>query len=419
MNKYPDLIVFSGEGTFSSGALTINGSFEITNYPEKTIIEVTTQNVSHLLTAMLFNNTWKLEGKNDQNIAVYAEDLQIINVSEKVIFEPLKEVRFGEFAPSELTEAKFPLIGLYSGLVDLNLNHCEILIKEQDSITSKINVLGKRWNLQLEGKTLKLKQPRTTIEDYQIKANNICLLLSLAVGNSVIFNRQFYYNDDQLVQEIWRRKAGYHYGVEPCIPDFQLDRFLECTLSSFEKWGKKKKDLFFSTVNYINSANQGFLEDRLLRLCIAWESLALNLVKSSILPKLEMELLKEFLRKSVDTFDLPEYIDKDFIKDRIAKALEWEKLYNSLVNLLDHYNLDSEKLHLDFKKLIKIRNDVAHSGQFRKKFPKTDLADLVFYSKTGLQVILLLELGYTDMIEFQDDKFVTRINIDQLKKTST
>jgi hypothetical protein len=419
MKKYPDIIIIKGEGTFSSGALNINGSFEITNYPEKTIIEVTTQNVNHLLTAVLSNNTWKLEGKNDLNIAVHAEDLQITHVSDKIIFEPLKELRFGDSAPKGITEAKFPLIGLYSGLIDLDIHQGRIISEEQDSITSEIHVLGKRWNLQLEGKTLKLKYLQTTIDDYQIKANNICLLLSLAVGNSVIFNRQFYYKDDQMFLEIWRRKAGYHYGVEPCIPDFQLNRFLECTLSSFEKWGKKKKDLFFSTVNYINSANQGFLEDRLLRLCIAWESLALNLVKTSTLPKLEIELLKEFLGKSIDNFDLPECIDRSFIKDRIVKALEWEKLYNSLVNLVNHYNLDCEKLHLDFKKLIKIRNDVAHSGQFRKEYPKTDLVDLVFYSKTGLQVILLLELGYTDMIEFQDDKFVTKIKIDELKKNIT
>lgn len=399
--------------------MTFNGPFEITNYPEKTIIEVNPQDVGPLLTAILSNNAWKLEGKNDQNIEVYAEDLQITNVSKKVTFEPLREIRFGDLSPLEITEAKFPLIGLYSGSINLNFNQSKIISEEQDSLTSEINVLGKRWNLQLEGKTLKLTQPKTMVDDYQIKANNICLLLSLAVGNSVIFNRQLYYKDDQLVLEIWRRKAGYHYGVEPCISDFQLNSFLECTLVSFEKWGKKKKDLFLSTVNYINSANQGFLEDRLLRLCIAWESLALKLVKSSIIPKPEIELLKEFLAKSVDTFDLPEYIDRNFIKDRIAKALEWEKLYNSLVNLLDHYDLDTEKLHLDFKKLIRIRNDVAHSGQFRKKFPKTDLADLVFYSKTGLQVILLLELGYSDLIEFQDDKFVSRIKINKLKKTST
>jgi hypothetical protein len=419
MNKYPDIITIKGEGTFSSGDLNITGSFELTNYPEKTIIEVTTQNESHLLIAAFSNNNWKLEGKTDQNIAVYAEDLQITNVSDKVIFEPLNELRFGDFAPKELTEAKFPLIGLYSGSIDLNFHNGRIISEEQDLKTSEIHLLGDRWNLQLEGKTLKIKQIQTTIDEYQIEANNICLLLSLAVGNSVIFNRQFYYKDDQLVLEIWRRKAGYHYGVEPCIPDFQLNRFLERTLSSFEKWGIKKKDLFFSTVNYINSANQGFLEDRLLRLCIAWESLALKLVKTSTLPKLEIELLKEFLGKSIDNFDLPEDIDRSFIKDRIAKALEWEKLYNSLLNLVNIYNLDCEKLHLDFKKLVKIRNDVAHSGQFRKKYPKTDLADLVFYSKTGLQVILLLELGYSDMIVFQDDKFVTRIKIDALKKTST
>jgi hypothetical protein len=419
MEKYPDLIVKKGVGTFSSGDTKFEGPFEITNYPEKTIIEVDVKNGVEFISTFISAANWTLNGLIDQGIPVTANDLQMTSINDKLTFELLTEIKFGDAVVDIFSHAEFPLIGYYNGKIDLDLNQWHINIEELENNDSIKSIIGKRWNLQIEGLTLKLEKSGSTIENFLTKANNITLLLSLAVGNSVIFNRQLYYNNNNLVLEIWRRKAGYHFGVEPCIPNYQINNFLKNSLGSFEKWGKKKKDLFYSTVNYINSANQGFLEDRLFRLCIAWESLSTKLVKGNLPTKIELELLKEFLRTSIDNFDLPDNYDKNFIKDRIVKSLDWEKLYISLITLVDHYELDYDKLHLDFKLLIKIRNDIAHFGQFRREYPKIELADLVFYNKSGLQVILLLETGYNDLIEFQNEKWVTRTKIIDLKKTST
>ncbi len=108
--------------------------------------------------------------------------------------------------------------------------------------------------------------------------------------------------------------------------------------------------------------------------------------------------------------------DKELIKNRILLALDWERLNSLLINLLNHYELDQEKLGFDFKTLIKIRNDIAHSGQFRKKYSKRDLIDLINNNKLGLQIVLLKELGYDGIIVCKIDKRETKIKIDELIK---
>ena len=116
----------------------------------------------------------------------------------------------------------------------------------------------------------------------------------------------------------------------------------------------------------------------------------------------DLKPLKEHLKKSVKEFGVPEKYDKGFIIDRVVRALDWEKLYLTLMQLLQDYGLDYEKLGLDYKTLISIRNDVAHSGQFRNDYSKEYLVDLIFKNKLGLQILLLRELGYDKKIQFPD-----------------
>ncbi len=413
--KYPELIIRKGIGTFCSGEIEFEVPFEITYYPQNTIIDAEVEYNIDLLKVYVTINNWKLQGIVDQNTFVSAKDLHLSKIKNcKLTFQPLNEIRFGDTSMNNFTHAEFPMVGLYNGKVELNYKNWQISSIGNDEETALKETKSKQWNLQLEGLTYRLKNNGATIEDFQSKANNITLLLSLAVGNDIIFNRQLYYKKDLLVLEIWRRKADYNFGVESCIPDFEINYYLEKSLGYFEKWSKKKKDAFYSIVNYINSSSQGFLEDRLLRLCIAWESFATRLAKEKKIINEELGPLKDFLKKSIDAFGLSGNHDKEFIKNRVLLALDWEKLNNSLINLVNQYKLDHEKLGLDFKTLIKIRNDVAHSGQFRKKYSKKNLADLIFYNKLGLQILLLRELGYDNLIESQKDNWKTIIKIDEL-----
>lgn len=416
-DKYPDLIIRKGKGTFHSGNIKFDAPFEISHYPENTLIDVNLINEIDLIKLSFIESTWELRGIVDFDLNVFIKDLHLSEINgSKLVFTPYKEIRFGDINSDIFEIAEFPLVGFYKGIIDLKLDKWSINTKENNSLAD-LEKASAKWNIQFEGVNLLLRCNEASINDFQSKANDITLLLSLALGNDVAFNRQSYFKSDKLNLEIWRRKVDYYFGAEPCIPDFEIGSFIGKTLNGFEKWNKEKKDIFYSVVNFINSSSKGFLEDRLLRLCIAWESLASEQSKWTKLKKVQnddLDSFKEFLKKSVDDFSLPKEHDKGFIKDRILSALDWEKLFNTLINLLKHYGLDHDKLGFDFKTLIKIRNDVAHSGQFRKNYPKDYLANLIFNNKLGLQILLLKELGYDGLIVSHVDNWKKIVKIDEL-----
>jgi len=79
-------------------------------------------------------------------------------------------------------------------------------------------------------------------------------------------------------------------------------------------------------------------------------------------------------------------------------------------------NRHLEKLNLDFKSLIKIRNDIAHSGFFRKKYTTNFLTDLLYNHKLGLQIILLKELEYDGLVVTSENKWTTYTQMEELIK---
>jgi hypothetical protein len=184
-------------------------------------------------------------------------------------------------------------------------------------------------------------------------------------------------------------------------------------LEQYKNWDEKKRKLFFSTVNYINSSSKGFLEDRLLRICIAWEGLADHLLSEKNKSDSDLKELKESLKSLIENFNLSGKYDKNFIKDRVINSLDWERLYQSLSRLCEQYELKSEKIGLYFKSLIKIRNDIAHTGQFRNKLDIDFLVKTLYNHRFGIQLILLKELGYDNIIESQENNWRTLRNIQE------
>lgn len=227
-----------------------------------------------------------------------------------------------------------------------------------------------------------------------------------------------YYKDEKLQLEYWERRVDYHFGAERCIPDSELNNFIKSSIDHFEKWNERKKKLFFSTVTYINSSSKGYLENRLLGICIAWEGLAQSWTGTKIKKSInDLDRLKDFLKRSINDFELPVHCDKGFIKNRILNSLEWENLNESLKSFSDQFNLDHQKLGLDFKLLIKIRNDIAHTGLLRNNYSQLSLSEILYNHKFGLQVILLIELGYERLIVTQKDNWATLIKIGEFLKS--
>ncbi len=419
-NLYPQIIILKGYGTFYSKELEFESHFEVVHYPQNTIITAKIEDTAKNIFAFInIADNWELKGEIEGNLTIQAENLLLTYLSGNVLtLLSFKDLSIYKTQTNSITSAEFPLVGLYKGNFKTSLDNWEIeCIGEKENV-EEIQKQSRNWNIQLEGLNLKLIKSNSSKDEFLLKANDITALLSLALGNDIVFNRQKYYQENELIIEKWRRKVDHHFGTEDCIPDFMLNTFLKKTLHNYEKWNEKKRKIFYSTVTNINSSSKGFLEDRILRICVAWEGLAGSWSKNKKKPNSELKPLKELLIETVDGFCLPPNLDKNFIKTRISDSLDWEKASDFLTKFSNQYLLDSEILKLDFISLVKVRNGIAHSGLFKKKYTTDFLTDLIYNHKLGLQIILLKELEYDGFVVTRKNKWTTYTKMEELIKHS-
>ncbi|HTG67342.1 MAG TPA: HEPN domain-containing protein [Flavobacterium sp.] len=415
---YPEIRILKGIGIFSSKELDFESHFEVIHFPQKTIVTTEIKdNKSNLIDIRDSDGYWSLKGLTEENFNIYAENLLFTDLTNnKLTLYSFKDFTIEKSKIDSFTSAEFPLVGLYKGNFNTKIENWEISIVGNKEIIEKIQEKSKNWNMQLEGLHLKLVKPNFSKDKFLSKAKDITSLLSLALGNDKVFNRQLYYQENELSQEYWRRMVDHNFGAGASVPDCKLDIFLKKSLHIYEKWDAKKKKIFYSTVTGINSSSRGFLEDRILRICIAWEGLAGSWSKNKKSSNSELEPLKKMLLETLEGSNLPSSVDKDFIKTRISSSLDWEKATDSLTNFSNQYLLNTEKLKLDFKSLVKVRNDIAHSGLFRKKYTTEFIIDLINNHKLALQVILLKELGYDGLVVTRKNKWIAHAKMEELTK---
>lgn len=419
-NLYPQIIILKGYGTFSSKELEFESHFEVVHYPQNTTI--TTKIKDSRKNIFAFRNmadNWELKGIIEDNLTIHAENLLFTNLSGDILtLLSFKDLAIYKTQTNSFTSAEFPLVGLYKGEFKTRIDNWEIECLGEKENVERIQNQSKNWDIQLEGLNLKLVKQNSSKDEFLSKANDISSLLSLALGNDIVFNRQKYYQENELIIENWRRKADHHFGAEACVPHYRLEAFLNNTLHNYEKWNEKKRKIFYATVTGINSSSKGFLEDRILRICVAWEGLAESWSKIRKKPNSELIPLKGQLLLTVDDFSLPPNIDKNFIKTRISDSLDWEKSSDFLTKFSSQYLLDSVKIKLDFKSLVKVRNDIAHSGLFKQKYTTDFLTDLIYNHKLGLQIILLKELKYDGLVVTIVNNWTDYTKMEELIKSS-
>lgn len=420
LSLYPQIRILKGVGIFSSKVLEFESHFEVIHFPQNTIITTEIKdNKSIFFDITMMAEYWSLKGLTEEKFNIYAENLLLTNITgNKLTLNSFKDFTIDKSKLNSFTSAEFPLVGLYKGNFKTKIENWEIGIVENKEKIEKVQQQSKNWNIQLEGLHLKLVNPNSPKDKFLSKAKDITSLLSLALGNDIVFHRQLYYQENELVQEDWRRMVDQNFGTGASVPDFKLDFFLKKSLPIYEKWDVEKRKIFYSTVTGINSSSRGFLEDRILRICIAWEGLAVSWSKKKKMSNSELEPLKKLLLETVERSNLPTNIDKDFIKTRISSSLDWEKATDSLTNFSNQYLLNTEKLKLDFKSLVKVRNDIAHSGLFRKKYSTDFIIDLIYNHKLALQVILLKELEYDGLVVTSENKCTTLTKMEKLIKPS-
>jgi len=249
----------------------------------------------------------------------------------------------------------------------------------------------------------------TSLEDFLDKAQAVKNLLSLALGKRIIFNKQLYYQKDE-IEFVSREMAAPINEGPQIIPDARIGKYLQQVYAKYSTFSKEDRDQFFTCTDYLNQTKNGFIEDRVLHTAIAWESFADYLKQSSILPPnlLELRLL---LKESIGDWrnSNPNNDPKGELGSRILAAVDREKLMDKLINLASHFNLDYNLLGIDFYKLKELRDLVAHTG--RISITGAEAYHIMNPAIRGLQIILLTWLDYSGLVYSSRNGWKTTVPI--------
>lgn len=417
--EFPSVIVKTGSGKFYNSVNNYESDFEIFNYPDRNLIITKPQ--SNLDIVHLFSSTeqWKLEGYLNDGTPVTCESLFINEFTGDFFqFFVAKELFFGN-KELNIEYAIFPLIGFYEGKIKLTHENWKIETDEEIYYkTKKQQRISKIWKTQLEARTLRLQFNKDLkINDYIQKISNISSLLSLATGNEIAFHRQLYYSSDNETLEVWRKRIAYHFGIDSIIDPISLTSLLEQTLTKFEKLDREKRGAINRAVDYINSAAHGYLEDRIFRVSLAWELLSFEYFPFSNLDP-ELKDLKKRLKSAIKEWnkDYPLLNKYGFLNDRITKSLTWEKLISQMKKFAESEKLNLEKIGVDFYEIKEIRDNVAHTGKFGKKYDSAHLIDIIEKAILGLRILILRKLCYSGDIQKPSKRFLVRTSIFEFLK---
>ncbi len=418
--KHSSFFTKQGKGTFSNGNHRFFAAFEITYYPQKTIIE-TVSPLNILKLHYSENEHWELKGILNNDNKVSANKILWLNSTDKnLVGDICGSVKFWTEAISAFSKAQYPMVNLYEGDIQLKHKTYYVLSSKSNQNLKASTSNSIYWGIQLEGKVIEINGNTTTADNYIEIANHIALLLSLALGKDIHFNRQIYCDRDKKKVEIWRRQPGYYYVThQNCIPVTKLTFFLKSALTRFHSWNNTKRKIFRSILSRINSSGYGFIDNRLLDLCIAWETIANDWEKKKH-DEVDNEIinLKKKLKKCVDNHEFSKKHDKDLIKTRISEAIDRDKTIRLIESFLDQNNLDLKKLQLNLRKLINIRHNVAHAGRIKIDLTDNKVRELLFNNRCGLQIFLLKELGYEGTVEWQEKGWLISKNINFFLKQS-
>lgn len=108
-DKYPNLIIRTGNDSFTSNDIEFEASFELIYYPEKTIIKTQVDN-DHTQLKVFFENkwevNWELKGTIENSINIIARELHLERMKNGNFYFD-KEVAFGVFCAKLVAKKNF------------------------------------------------------------------------------------------------------------------------------------------------------------------------------------------------------------------------------------------------------------------------------------------------------------------------
>lgn len=270
--------------------------------------------------------------------------------------------------------------------------------------SDKITKLSRNFGYQLENGFITIQSDcleTLDVEDTIKFAKQICLLLSFVLGENLIFNNCEFINEQKETLGYYQlmlvnNSRGSRYIFEENLSDYlplMLDKLVNLEEADFK--------CFETTVNYLNSTSNKYLEDSILAIAQIWEILADNFLKSKVENNPAIIELRSILKREVRTWhksnEVKDY-ELDFIMGRVLSSLDWEKVIKKLNMLVIQENLDGEMIGLDFNNLIEIRNQIAHTGRFAVLGNEHVYLKFYYSAILGIHVLLLNRLGYNGIL---------------------
>ncbi len=392
----PEYVILEGRGTFAHADFSFESPFILLRNPWWVGILAGEENVILAFEAFTTSPgvTWQLSGTLNDGRHVKSDSMFITRTPHGphcIEFTVSSELSLGLRPDASPLQSHFPLTGYFDEPLTFNYRDWGIKIEGRDSQEGSKN-LAKRWQLPVEGMSLKLVHPDASTANHFDMARTVMILLSLAVGSGISSNRHFF-TWEEGKQEVWLRMTGHERGPGPIVPSFDMALYLQVALAKFDALTPKKQSDLRLAVDYLNLSANGYLDTRLFHITQPWEFLAKTWKHEGKLSK-EILCLRKQLNQTIKKWRNDHVnIDQDgFWGTRVSSVFDWPKLKDAIEQLATSFDLDLRKLGLDLDQLKDARNKVAHSGKLPEKLRQA--LDLLTQAQRCLQLLLLRMLGY-------------------------
>jgi hypothetical protein len=398
-----EAVTLEGIGTFACSQGEFISSFKLHRQLSRAVLFIEGRDLPHWIFAA---ENLSLAGRLDDGRTISVANLHQIETSKGHDYSYVEMVPMncaiclGSTNSAPPIEARYILTGLFEG--NFKVHHDDwVAVLAANEHALRAQKMSQGLKLPLEGLVLQISSSGKTEEDYESYARDIMLLLSLANGNGVSSHRWSLTYPNQEIVEKWRSRAGDEIGPGCIVEHWCLEKFLQQCLPVLRQMSQEDRALIGLAVAYLNSSATGYLDTRLFQIAQAWEFLATKWAPIGSLTEPENILRDTIKRCCRDWRKTHPSSDPDGAwGTRVLFAFEWPKLKRQIETLADQAGLDLEIVGIDLEQLKSARDCVAHQG----KLTRVDASviphhELLLNAQLGLQLLLLMKLGYTGYVK--------------------
>lgn len=390
----PEILNHHGKATLFKDTLKIDVEFNYYLINERGVLICKSEEVLPIVHKFtVVNSQWRIDGINQHNQSFFSTKLILTkhDGNNHFEFELGNDIIIGKPVKSETTDsAKYRVLNLFVKDFEFEYSGFKVIVKSESTYEQEL--IAKYWQIPQFGASITLIKENEANESYDILINSILMLLSLSLGKFLsIPVREFVSNGHSTT---WLGTARpTHRKIQSIIPEDSVCQFLKTTLPYFETDFDSRYKEMRTLLEYINSTDVGYIDDRVLSIIQVYEIVAKKWGEKYELPN-KLKELKAIIKREVNQWHKSNSeFDKTIISQRLSDSLAWQKTTETLKSVLCRLEFNEEELKVDFESLVKWRHKVAHEGMIRS-VDNNEVADKLLDAQFAIRLLLLKQLGY-------------------------